>query len=214
MSTNPSPNHPYGSRPSAGHADVFSAGDDPPPPQPKTKNWLWVLLGVVVLLIGGGVAAVADFGENDSGTASSSRDDDSDDENLTFLGMFDGDLVAAAGEPVTSDGMTITTSSLFSTSDYGAAYLCTTVTIRNDGSMRRTVNVSDWMLQDPNGAKFSPSFGGVANKLNSGPVAPGGTVSGDMCFPNPPRSSTGQYVVLYDVPFIFTAARVGWVDQR
>ena len=70
------------------------------------------------------------------------------------------------------------------------------------------------MLQDPNGVKFAPSFGGVANKLNSGPVAPGGTVSGDMCFANPPTSSTGQYVVLYDVPFIFTAARVGWVDQR
>lgn len=214
MSTNPSPNHPYGPRPSAGHADVFSAGDDPPPPHPKTRTWLWVLLGVVVLLIGGGVAAVADFSENDFGTTSSSRDDHSADEELTFLGMFDADIVAAAGESVTSDGMTITTSSLFSTGDYGADYLCTTVTVRNDGSMRRTVNVSDWMLQDPNGVKFSPSFGGVAIKLSSGPVTPGGTVTGDMCFPNPPRSSTGQYVVLYDVPFIFTAARVGWVEQR
>jgi hypothetical protein len=211
VSTNPSPNHPYGSHPSA---DVFAPGDDPQPPQPKTKTWLWVLLAVVVLLIGGGVATVADFGENDSGTASSSRDGDSADDELTFLGMFDGDLVAAAGEPVTSDGMTIKASSLFSTSDYEAAYLCTTVTIRNDGNMRRTVNVSDWMLQDPNGVKFAPSFGGVAKKLNPGPVAPGGTVSGDMCFPNPPGSSTGQYVVLYDVPFIFTAARIGWVDQR
>lgn len=71
-----------------------------------------------------------------------------------------GTVATGRKAPYHVSPIAITTSSLFGTGDYGAAYLCTTVTIRNDGSMRRTVNVSDWMLQDPNGAKLSPSFGG------------------------------------------------------
>ncbi|WP_437426215.1 DUF4352 domain-containing protein [Williamsia muralis] len=218
------PNNPQYVHPSGGYPypqGSYPGGSAPgyyqqAPPPKKRKIWPWILLGVFVLLFGGCVAALAGLSSNDEATVTSGGSAGSKpaESGLTFPGKQSGDTAANAGDAVTLEDVTTTTTPLFDTSTFGSNYLCTTVTIRNAGKDQASFNVFDWKLQDPNGAIRNSSFVGSETPLNSGQVAPGGTASGDVCFDNPPGSPPGQYVVLYDVTFIFTADRIGWINQR
>lgn len=88
------------------------------------------------------------------------------------------------------------------------------MTIRNGGDAQANFNVWDWKMQDPNSAIRNSSFTGTENQLHSGEVAPGGSVPGDVCFDNPQGSPPGQFVVLNDPSFVFSADRTGWINRR
>ena len=68
------------------------------------------------------------------------------------------------------------------------------------------------MFDDPNGTILSMTIGGSDNTLNSGDLAPGGKVSGDVCFENK-GAAAGQYVVLYQGN-IFSGDRIAWLNNR
>ena len=59
--------------------------------------------------------------------------------------------------------------------------LCLTVTHVNNDKHALSFNIFEWKLQDPNGVARSMSIFGD-NDLGSGELAPGGTVTGDVCF--------------------------------
>jgi hypothetical protein len=186
-----------------------------PPPPKKRRIWPWVLIGIFVLFFGGCIVMIATISSSDEATvAPGNGGDEPADNGLVFPGKQPGDTAANAGDAVTVDNVTTTTTPLFGTSSFGSSYLCTTVTIRNDSDSQADFNVWDWKLQDPNGAIRNSSFTGTENQLQSGEVAPGGAVTGDVCFDSPQGSPSGQYIVLNDPSFTFSTDRIGWVNQR
>jgi hypothetical protein len=158
---------------------------------------------------------MASITDSDDATVTPGNGGQPADNGLTFAGMQGGDTAANAGDAVTLDDVTITANSLFDTTDFaGDPHLCTAVTIKNAGDKPANFHDWDWKLQDPAGAIRSTSYTGRAGQLSYGEVATGGTVTGDVCFDNPPGSPPGQYIVLNDPSFDFSSDRIGWINQR
>ncbi|WP_307846291.1 DUF4352 domain-containing protein [Rhodococcus sp. CX] len=175
------------------------------------------MLGVVVLFFGGCVALIASSTGDDEATVTPGDDGGSAQSNergLTFQGKQDGDTAANAGDAVTLDAITITTTPLSEVNDPYSAVLCTTVSINNGGDDSADFAEFDWKLQDPAGAIRDTWITGRPNLLGYGAVAPGGTATGEVCFDNRAGSPPGQYVVLYDPSFDFSSDRIGWINQR
>jgi len=230
--TNPPQQPPSGQQPQSGGYQQggyqqYPGGQYPPPPpgyyqpQKKRKVWPWVLGGVVgvfILFFGGCVAFLAAVGDSlDSGDPTVNSGDGDNrpaaDSGPNFTGKQAKDTAANAGDSVTIDGVTMTTTPLFDTSQFGSDYLCTTVTIKNDSNQAKSFNTWDWKLQDPSGTARNSSFTGSDNQLSFGEVAAnGGTTSGDVCFDA--GTSPGTYVVLFDPAFNFSSDRVAWINQR
>jgi hypothetical protein len=136
------------------------------------------------------------------------------DSGPSFPGKQAKDTAANAGDSVAIDGVTTTTTPLFDTSQFGADYVCTAVTIRNDSNQSKSFNTWDWKLQDPSGMARNSSFIGSDHQLSFGEVAAGGgTTAGDICFDNP-QGSPGTFVVLFDPAFNFSSDRVAWINER
>ena len=66
----------------------------------------------------------------------------------------------------------------------------------------------DWKLQDPAGAIRRISLGSD-NDLSSGELAPGGTVSGQVCF-DAKSGAQGTWTVIYEGG-IFGSENLSWV---
>ena len=66
----------------------------------------------------------------------------------------------------------------------GSPITAVTVTYTNGGSQEASFNVYDWKAQDTQGAQRSQTFysGDDVVSLGSGTLAPGGTVTGAVCF--------------------------------
>ena len=66
----------------------------------------------------------------------------------------------------------------------GSPITAVTVTYTNGGSSEASFNVYDWKAQDTQGAQRSHTYysGGNVVSLGSGTLAPGGTVTGAICF--------------------------------
>ena len=66
----------------------------------------------------------------------------------------------------------------------GSPITAVTVTYTNGGSQETSFNVYDWKAQDTQGAQRSQTFysGDDVVSLGSGTLAPGGTVTGAVCF--------------------------------
>ncbi|ETT24137.1 protein of unknown function DUF1942 [Rhodococcus rhodochrous ATCC 21198] len=215
---NPEYGPPGGSYPPGGG---YPPGSYPPgyyqqPPPKKRKLWPWILLGIVVLFFGGCVALIAGSTGDDEVTVTPGNGNSAqaDESGLTFQGRQDGDTAANAGDAVTLDEVTITTTPLFEVNEPFNAVLCTTVTINNGGDDPADFADFDWKLQDPAGAIRDTWITGRPNLLGYGDVAPGGTATGEVCFDNRAGSPPGQYVVLYDPSFDFSSDRIGWINQR
>ena len=221
---------PHGTNPGTPEYPPPGGGHYPPPPgyyQPpkKRKAWPWVLggvIGVFVLLFGGYVAFVVlvgqapDSDEPTVSSASETNQPDSGGRGPDFPGKQPTDTATNAGDSVTINGVTTTTSPLFnSTSQFGSDYLCTTVTITNDSNQTDNYNAWDWSLQDPSGTAWDLSFTGSDTQLSSGEVAAnGGSTSGDVCFDDPQGSPRGTSVVLFDSVFSSSSDRIAWINRR
>ncbi|MHA4852737.1 DUF4352 domain-containing protein [Rhodococcus sp. MSC1_016] len=201
---------PYGGYPPG----AYPQGPYQQPPK-KRRLWPWILVGLFVLAFGGCFAVMASITDSDDATVTPGNGGQPADSGLTFAGKQGGDTAAKAGDAVTLDDVTITTNPLFDTTDFaGEPQLCTAVTIKNAGDKPANFHDWDWKLQDPTGAIRSTSYTGRDGQLSHGEVATGGTVTGDVCFDNPPGSPPGQYIVLNDPSLDFSSDRIGWINQR
>lgn len=129
-----------------------------------------------------------------------------------FQGATVNYRVAQAGEVVNTNGLSLTSSAAVKRGDstFGKS-LCTTVKYGSGTDAAVSFNGFDWKLQGPNGAILSTTIGGSRNVLNSGDLAPGGSVSGDVCF-DAKSGAQGQYVVLYQGS-IFSGDRIAWLNK-
>lgn len=127
-----------------------------------------------------------------------------------FPGATADDVVGQAGETLTVGDVSVTTTGLTARTDdvLGGTYSCSTVTYVNGGSDPATFNTFDWSLQDPAGAARTVGIFGD-NNLQSGDLAPSGTVTGDICFEG--ETSPGQSVLLYDGS-LFGTERGAWLN--
>ena len=79
-----------------------------------------------------------------------------------FPGKQPNDTGVEAGGSVSSDGVTTTSSPLARKDQFGDTYLCTRVTIQNNGNEQATFNtLFDWKLQDPSGTTKDASLMGA-----------------------------------------------------
>jgi hypothetical protein len=177
------------------------------------RVWFWLLVILVVIIIaavsggGGGGSSTSTSGSastesasNDGGAAAPAKDDKAKTD-------------VAAGETVTMDDVQVTSTALTPVKPQysDSSYLCTTVTYVNGGKDSASFNAFDWKLQDPQGASRDNTFGGSDNTLNSGDLAPGGTVTGDVCFDDP--GASGTYKVIYSASF-WNDKKATWSNQR
>ena len=125
-----------------------------------------------------------------------------------FPGATSDDVVGQAGGSVTVQDVTLTTTAVSAQSNALGSFLCSTVTYVNDGDQQGSFNTLDWRLQDPAGAaRIVGIFGD--NDLSAGQLAPGGTVTGDVCFEG--GADPGQYVLLYEGS-LFDRGRGAWIN--
>jgi hypothetical protein len=177
------------------------------------RVWFWLLVILVVI-----IAAVSGGGGGDSSTSTSgsaSTESASNDGGAAASAKDDKPKTdVAAGETVTMDDVQVTSTPLTPvTPQYSnSSYLCTTVTYVNGGKDSASFNTFDWKLQDPQGASRDATFGGSDKTLNSGDLAPGGTVSGDVCFDDATGAS-GTYKVIYSASF-WNDTKATWSNQR
>ncbi|WP_181781932.1 DUF4190 domain-containing protein [Pseudonocardia pini] len=133
-------------------------------------------------------------------------------EGPSFPGKKDGDVALPAGGTVTFDGLAVTSTPLRAGDSTFERTLCTTVSYANGGTSTASFSMFDFELQDPAGAILSPTFFGGGKGLDTGELAPGGKVSGDVCFEDKAQTN-GVYVVLYE-PNMFISERGAFLTQR
>jgi hypothetical protein len=186
--------------------------------RPFYKKKRFILLAVIALIVVIIIATTAGGG-GDSSSSSAANDNSQSgtgsDGAPAFPGAQEGDRVAQAGEQIDLDGVVTTTTPLVEGQQLGTTpVLCTTVSIQNNSDESANFNGGfDWKLQDSNGAARMTTLGGSDNLLSAGDLAPGGTVSGDVCF-DVPELVPGQYVVLYEPSFSFSSDRAAWINNR
>ena len=190
------------------------------PPKHKRRERPWVFLALLVFLFGG-CAVLLSTVSNDPVSGGSVSGDPAAGGGTdaaagpTFQGQREGDTVAEAGQSITLDDLVTTATPLVEGQMLGTtAVLCSAVTIVNNGDDAASFNGGfDWKLQDPQGAARGTTLGGSDTLLSAGELAPGGTVSGDVCFNNS-TGAPGQYAVIYEPAFSFSGDRAVWVNNR
>lgn len=219
----PQPGYPQPGYPQQGYSQQVLHVD---PPKKKRGGCMKVGLIALGVLVALGVIIGASGGGDDPATVTSDgasseasndvADADSASSGIPFMGKTDRDTGAVAGETITRDDIAITATPLeaFPSNGYSEAQLCTTVTFQNNSDSQESFGSYDWSMQDPNGTSRSSSFmnPSSAPDLSMGEVAPGGQVSGAICFDGSAAAIPGEYVLLY-TGNIFSSKRLGWVNQ-
>jgi hypothetical protein len=99
-----------------------------------------------------------------------------------------------AGQTVERDALQISAAPLRKVKpQYGTAMVCSKITYRNTGTSEQSFNMFDWKIQDPAGVQ-SPATMAQKSGLQSGQLAPGGTVTGDVCATGP--GAKGDYLII------------------
>ena len=85
---------------------------------------------------------------------------------------------------------------------------CAEVTYTNNGDEQASFQgYWDWKVQNPAGVITDPTFTGDDN-LSDGELAPGGTVSGSVCFDS---AEPGEYRLVYEPTLSFSSDTATWV---
>lgn len=198
------------------HASAEKAYRKAQRPWYKKKRFILALVIVVIILI----IVFSNLGKSGTtgatvvtpgGQAAPAAPAQSSDAPPAFPGATSNDTVAKAGDAVTKDDLVVTTTAIKKGDSTFGKTLCSTMTYQNNKKDSVSFNAFDWKLQDPNGTILTTTFGGSNNALNSGDLAPGGKVTGDVCFDNKSGAS-GQYVVLYQGN-IFSGDRIAWLNK-
>src|SRR3954471_19044150 len=175
------------------------------------RVWFWLLAIIVLIIV---LVAVNSGGDDPTVSGSgSSGGDASAPAGPSFQGQTDKDTSAEPGQTITIDDVAITSAALVEGDSTIGPTLCTNVTTVNNGTDSQSFNPFDYKLQDPAGASRDATFVGSDTQLNSGELAPGGTVTGDVCFDNP-TAAPGTYALIYAPAFSFSNERAVWVNNR
>jgi Domain of unknown function (DUF4352) len=204
--------HVY-SQPHVDRQPPVYAGPLHAPQRPKKRRiWPWVVGGVILLIIIIGSVGNGSKGSSSASGGTSSSNSEQKNVPPAFPGATKDDVVVPSGQSATLDGLTLSSSQVKVGDRLFGKRLCTNVSYANGASRAVSFNGFDWKLQDPNGTILTMTIGGSNDTLNSGELAPGGKVSGDVCFEDKGPTS-GQWVVLYEKSF-FSNGRVAWLNQR
>jgi hypothetical protein len=188
------------------------AGLTPAGEKPKTSGWLKVLTVAVVAAVVVAVAITAAllvFAHHASKSLNTALTPQpgrpAGYRGPAYPGMLTQDQVAGgAGNRVVADGELLTAGNLTRTAGLFGTDLCTPVTITNQSATTRDNGPYQWKLQRPNGIVDSPTISGT---LAVAQVAPGGTASGTVCFPD--SGPSGSDVLLWQP--LFRVGRAVWL---
>lgn len=100
-------------------------------------------------------------------------------------------------EPASLDGYTVTVDSVqrnyianeYLTPESGKEFVAVTVTITNTRDSEGSYNTYNFEVEDSNGVRQTEAYAGNEGGLNSGSLAPGGTVSGILTYEVPAGDS-------------------------
>ncbi|MFA5030369.1 MAG: DUF4352 domain-containing protein [Patescibacteria group bacterium] len=157
-----------------------------PVPKKKSHKWLWILGGIVILIIiiavAGGNGEPKKVGETN--TASSNTNQQTE---------------YAVGDTVKISDYTMTINKIerkwqspanYDKPESGREYVLAEVTITNEGKSSISYNTFDFKMQDSNGVQKTEAYTMATNKLNSGDLAPGGKITGNLVY-DVPLDATG-----------------------
>lgn len=218
------PSPPWGPPPGYGQPTP-----PPQPPQPPQRKFGWgARIGAGVLglfLFGSCLSAIGSREPRATNTADTSTTQQqaaapaapvvpAQPSAPAFPGARPGDIVTSSGGNVTINEVTITAAPLTPGDATFGSTLCTTVVYTNTSGDQVSYGIFDWSMQNPAGAIVNITFfGGDDAHLGSGDLAPGGSTQGTVCFEDD-NASSGDYVLLYDPPSIFSSERAAWINPR
>lgn len=204
-------------------------GQPTPPPQPPQHKFGWgARIGAGVLglfLFGSCMSAIGSREPRATNTADTATTQQqaaapavpvvpAQPSAPAFPGAQPGDIVTSSGGNVTINEVTITAAPLTPGDATFGSTLCTTVVYTNTSGDQVSYGIFDWSMQNPAGAIVNITFfGGDDAHLGSGDLAPGGSTQGTVCFEDD-NASSGDYVLLYDPPSIFSSERAAWINPR
>lgn len=137
-----------------------------------------------------------------SDASSSSSDASSSQTDADYQNLAVGQTVAL------KDGLSVTVNSIEGglTKHDGSEVVCVNVTYVNESTKNASFNPYDWKAEDANGAQRSQTFVLESDdKLGSGELSKGGTVTGNVYF-EAPVSKVHYYGTLFD-----SASTAAWV---
>lgn len=174
-----------------------------------------IILGILVVL---GILVSA-FGSdeetsseqkvgNDAGQAES---ESSDAEEAAGVPEAEGDSVRGVGDVFTSKkGLEIRVNSFEPRQeDFLGSFVCANVTYTNNGDAEaKFQGYWDWKIHNPQGVITDPEFT-TGNMLESGSLAPGGSVTGDVCADD---AGPGEYRLIFEPQLdFFSTDKEEWV---
>ncbi len=189
-------------------------GGAPEPPKKKHRlRKLLIIVGAVLVAVVACTVAVSGGGSDPAPTVSGGTGGTGEGEapaGPTFPGQQEGDTVAEVGQTITIDGVEMTAAPLVAGEALGTTpVVCSAVSIINGSDESVSFNPFYFELQDPAGASRSTTIGGSDTRLGSGDLAPGGTVTGDVCWDDP--GAPGQNTIIHDALW---GDRAAWVQTR
>lgn len=158
---------------------------------------------MIVLIILASVFG-GDKSDNNSSTSSSSGQPAVKDESKQS-----GDKTLNVGETYKGKkGLEVTVNSFTAANSvFDEQLSCAAVTYKNSGDKQVDFQgYWDWKAQNPAGVIANPTFSGE-NELNSGSLAPGGTVSGNVCFDG---AAPGNYQLNFAPGLSFSSEKASW----
>jgi Domain of unknown function (DUF4352) len=112
------------------------------------------------------------------------------------------------GQIADRDGLQITAGPLKKVKpQFGNALLCSQVSYVNASSEEQNYNPFDWKLQDPNNNIVNATYSGEKD-LNSGSLAAGGKVAGNVCFEDPKLK--GDYWIINEEMISLSSSQARW----
>lgn len=159
-------------------------------PQPvqkkKRRKWPWILLGIVILIIiiaaasnGNEPKKVGETNTTNTNTAQQSEYAVKDKIKLNDYTMTVNKVDRNWQSPASYDKP-----------EAGREYVLVEVTITNEGKSSISYNTFDFKMQDNNGVQKTEAYTMATNKLDSGDLAPGGKITGNLVY-DVPTGATG-----------------------
>ncbi len=182
----------------------FSAPPIATKPKKKKKTALWIILGIVAFIV---IIAIATGGNDKGPSTSGSGSSNSATPQSTKAPK---DEIYSVGQAANVDDceMTLTTVEKSAGGEYdkpqkdGCEFVIVTVTIKNNGKDNLSYNPFYFKMQNSQGQITDMTFTTIdqSTALNSGDLAPGGSVSGTVVFEEP-KDDTGLILQYQDNVF-------------
>lgn len=146
-----------------------------------------------VLLMGCGDSSTTDTGETTETGGTTEVQTNEDQMKSEYIV---GDTVEAEGMMLTVLGVEKSPGAEYDTPKSGNEYVIVTVKYENASDKDLSYNPYDFKILNSNGQKTDTAFSMLAsdNQLNSGDLAPGGTITGDLVFEGP-IGDEGLYLI-------------------